>query len=250
MALSFIQHLTDIPFAVIGHRGAAGIAPENTLKSFSTALDHGCCAIELDVYTSHYLDGSPELLVIHDKTLNRTTNGSGFVGEFDVEYLRSLNAGEGERIPLLAEVVSLLHDHASQTGTTPALNVELKGPNTAAPLASSMKLPDMSKMLASLPLLVSSFDHHEVLKFRELQPTCEIALLYRRYRDDWAKAARAAKASAINIDRKIATQERVGAIRDAGYAVFVYTVNTVAEAEKLKAMGVSGVFSDRPDILL
>jgi len=244
MTLSFTEHLADVRFAVIGHRGAAGIAPENTIKSFAAAVQLGCAAIELDVFASRYVDGSPELLVIHDDSLNRTTNASGFVGDFDVEYLRSLDAGDDERIPLLAEVIALLDDHRVQQGLTVGLNIELKGPNTAAPIAQSARTMD------SIPVLVSSFNHRELATFRELQPACEVAPLFSRYRDDWAEIAGELGAVAININRKIVTEERVDAIRSAGYAVFVYTINTQAEAARLEAMGVSGVFSDRPDLLL
>ena len=86
-----------------GHRGAAGYAPENTLQAFRLAIDMGCPWIELDVHT---VEG--ELLVIHDDELARTTNGHGRVSTSSLQYLRSLDAGMGERIPMLNEVLDII----------------------------------------------------------------------------------------------------------------------------------------------
>src|SRR6476646_6451219 len=90
-------------FLIIGHRGAAGLEPENTLRSFTRALRIGVDAIELDVYC---VDG--KLVVIHDDTLERTTNGRGDVMAMSYDALRRLDAGSGERIPTLDEVLDLV----------------------------------------------------------------------------------------------------------------------------------------------
>ena len=84
----------DIPFPIIGHRGAAGLEPENTLRSFSRAVRLGVDAVELDVHWVH-----DELIVIHDDTLERTTNGTGPLDSISLAELRELDAGAGERIP-------------------------------------------------------------------------------------------------------------------------------------------------------
>ncbi len=97
-----------------GHRGARGHEPENTLRSVRQALELGANGIEVDV---HPADG--RLVVIHDDTLNRTTNGAGLVAEKTFSYLRSLDAGQGERIPTLEEVFDVVNRRA-------VINVELK----------------------------------------------------------------------------------------------------------------------------
>ena len=107
----------------IGHRGAKGYKPENTLPSFKHAMDLGCDWLELDVY---FVSG--ELLVIHDKSVDRTTNGKGNVEDLPLDYLRSLDAGDGAPIPTLNEVLCLVNNQCG-------VNVELKGKNTAQPVS-------------------------------------------------------------------------------------------------------------------
>src|SRR5260370_42289602 len=106
-----------------GHRGASGHEPENTVRSVRRALELGADGIEVDVY---FADG--QLVGIHDDTLERTTNGHGRVMEKSFAYLRSLDTGLGEKIPTLAEIFDAVNRRA-------VVNVELKGPRTAAPVS-------------------------------------------------------------------------------------------------------------------
>src|SRR4051794_29972802 len=106
-------------FLIIGHRGAAGLEPENTLRSFARAIEIGVDAIELDVYCV-----DDRLVVIHDDTLERTTNGRGEVMKSTFAALRQLDAGRGERIPTLEEVFAAVPERLT-------VNVELKGSGTA-----------------------------------------------------------------------------------------------------------------------
>ena len=114
-------------FLVIGHRGVPSLKPENTLASFELALELGAAGIELDV---HRVDD--ELVVIHDDRVDRTTNGKGPVSQFTLQDLGELDAGEGEKIPLLAEVLSVVQDRH-------LVNVELKGNQTGELLAEFLK---------------------------------------------------------------------------------------------------------------
>ena len=115
-------------FLVIGHRGATGYEPENTLRSFEKALQLGCSWIELDV---HVVDD--QIVVIHDDDLSRTTNGFGLVSTSSFKYLRSLDAGKGEQVPTLQEVMELI-------GQRCRVNVELKGKGTARVLSTLLRL--------------------------------------------------------------------------------------------------------------
>jgi glycerophosphoryl diester phosphodiesterase len=241
---TFSDLLIAHDFIVIGHRGAAGLAPENTLQSFALALQWGCPMLELDVYASSYENGVTELIVIHDAKLNRTTSGRGAVSEYSIERLRTLDAGNGQQIPLLSEVVSLVRQH-EQTARHPiTLNIELKGPDTALPTA------DFLSAEPKLPVLISSFNHKELQLFREQAANVPVAPLYDRYRSDWHTTATKLGASAVNLSAKIVTSERVRAMQRAGFAVFVYTVNSLEEGLQLKEMGVNGIFTDRPDKLM
>jgi glycerophosphoryl diester phosphodiesterase len=217
------------PVLVVGHRGAAGLLPENTLPSFRRAFACGVGAIELDVYA---IEG--ELLVIHDDTLDRTTDGHGPLAGANLAALRKLDAGGGWPIPFLDEVVSILPPGIG-------LNVELKGADTAAPLArfiTDSPIPD---------LLVSSFDHAELARFHALSPGTRVAPLFDRWTDDaWSIAARFG-AWGVNLSRRIATPERLAHARSLGLKTLVYTVNDLDAARAFITNGATGVFTDFPD---
>src|SRR5208283_430434 len=140
-----------------GHRGARGHEPENTLRSVWKALELGANGIEVDV---HLADG--RLIVIHDDTLDRTTNGAGSVAEKSFSYLRSLDAGQGERIPTLAEVFDAANRRA-------VINVELKGPGTAAPVVRLINRYVRAGGWRYEDFLVSSFDLAQIQTAKELQ---------------------------------------------------------------------------------
>ncbi len=217
------------PVVVIGHRGAAGLVAENTLASFRRAYAAGVGAVELDV---HLVDG--ELVVIHDDTLERTTNGSGPVAAASLERLRALDAGAGERVPLLSEVVVELPRGVG-------LNVELKGSGTALPVARFLgRHPD-------LDVLVSSFDHVELEHFRRQDPHTRVAPLYSRWRGDPWQTAERLDAWAVNLSHRAVTPERLREAAERGLRTFVYTVNDLEAARRLIALGASGVFTDYPD---
>jgi glycerophosphoryl diester phosphodiesterase len=216
-------------FMIIGHRGAAGLEPENTLRSFRRALELGVDAIELDVHRVE-----DELVVIHDDTLERTTNGQGPVAGLSLTALRELDAGHGEMIPLLDEVLDLV-------GGRVLVNVELKGPGTASVLARKLS------QRGTAGLLVSSFDHSQLLELHALAPEAKTAPLFGRSRLGMFGTARRLSAWSINVSRRLATAPRLRAIRRRGYRSLIYTVNDPAEATWLRSNGADGIFTDYPD---
>ena len=217
---------------VVGHRGAAGLAPENTLASFAKAVALGVDGVELDVHLT--LDG--HLAVIHDERVDRTTDGSGAVAAMKLDALRRLDAGGGTRIPTLAEVLDAVP-------AAVAVHVELKGTGTAAPLARCIGGLDR-------PVLVSSFDHAELARFHALCPRIRCAPLFAHWRPGALATARALDAWSVNLSDRIATMGNVAALRQADYACLVYTVNEPGRARELRGLGVAGVFTDHPDRLL
>ncbi|HET6470547.1 MAG TPA: glycerophosphodiester phosphodiesterase family protein [Pseudomonadales bacterium] len=221
--------MPDDGFLIIGHRGAAGLEPENTLRSFARALEIGVDAIELDVYC---VEG--HLVVIHDDTLERTTNGHGEVMQTSFAALRRLDAGRGERIPTLAEVFAVVPN-----GFT--VNVELKGKGTAEPVARCIAEH------AHVDALVSSFDHAELTRFHHVAPKARTAPLFHRASTRMFDIAAALEAWSINLSEKLATAERLAGIGDRGYRSLVYTVNDPAVAERLRSAGATGIFTDYPD---
>ena len=218
----------------IGHRGACGHEPENTLSSFNLAVAMGSPWIELDVYS---VEG--ELLVIHDDSLERTTNGVGEVMASSLEYLRSLDAGGGQQIPSLREVTELVDQRCS-------INVELKGPDTALPV---------SRFLAGLcdegwdshAFLLSSFDHAELAK---ADPRFRRGALFNRASPDYFTRTADLHAYSINLSSRLVSRELIDEAHSNGLKVYVYTVNEADEIRQMDMLGVDGVFSDFPDRVL
>jgi glycerophosphoryl diester phosphodiesterase len=226
-------------FTVFGHRGAAGLIPENTLPGFRKALDLGCKGIELDVHRVLDQDRCPRLCVIHDANVDRTTNRKGNVVDFSAEELSAMDAGDGAGVPLLDEVIALL-----PTSPAVVLNIELKGKNTAALTA------DLIQALPELSVLVSSFDHQELSRFRAQDPDTPVAPLFHRRKPAMTQTAQQLQAASINISLSMATPALIAQCQEAGFPVLVYTVNAYSDAERLKAMGVAGIFTDRPDLMM
>jgi glycerophosphoryl diester phosphodiesterase len=218
----------------IGHRGAKGHLPENTLPSFELAVEMGCDGIELDVYA---VQG--ELIVIHDKDLERTTNGAGKVMDQPLTYLRSLDAGNGEQIPTLREVLELIDRRCR-------VNVELKGPGTALP-ASRLLGEFCSKGWHADDFLVSSFDHAEL---GGADPKYPRGVLFGRLPRNLFQRAKDLGAWSVNFDRRTVTAPLIEDVHEQGYQALTYTVNEESDIRQMIDCGVDGMFSDFPDRVL
>ncbi|MFT7219635.1 MAG: glycerophosphoryl diester phosphodiesterase [Candidatus Azotimanducaceae bacterium] len=232
--MNTLKQGVEMPTLCIGHRGAKGHYPENTLPSFAYAIELGCDWIELDV---HLVED--ELVVIHDSTVNRTTNGTGRVDAYSLADLRALDAGGGAQVPTLTEVTNLL---AGRCG----LNVELKCPGTANAVSRALhELIDAG--WSSEQILVSSFDHQELAKtdatFRRG------ALFAKRMKDEW-ESAESLGAYSVNFSLKDVDQALVDLAHARGYKIFVYTVNKPKDIQTILNLGVDGIFSDFPDRVL
>ena len=238
--------MMDLP-KLIGHRGLAGVAPENTLPAFEAARAHQLQWVELDAK----LCGSGELVVFHDNTLNRTTNGTGRVSEHSYATLKQLDAGawfndafKGTRIPLLAEVLDYL---ASQHM---AVNIELK-PNrgdykqTATAVATLLKTLPSAKRL---PILISSFSLQSLRAARDCMPDIPRGLLleHKKSFSEILTLIHETKSICFNYDNALINPELVRKLNAQNIPTLVWTVNDVERAKALFALGVSGVFSDHP----
>ena len=215
-------------FLVIGHRGVPSLKPENTLASFELALELGAAGIELDVYRVE-----DELVVIHDDQVDRTTNGKGPVNRFTLQDLRALDAGQGEKIPLLAEVLSIVQDQH-------LVNVELKGDETGELLAEFLRV---NRNYQS-QVLVSSFKYNELHKFTALCPDVKTAVLSAKLDQRAIRALRETNAYSMNLSNRGVKSEDVATLREMNVRVMVYTVNDLSRASELRGMNVFGVFTD------
>ncbi len=216
----------------IGHRGAAGHAPENTLRSFEKAVLLGCDMIELDVH----LCGSGELVVIHDETVDRTTDGVGLVSGLSLNELKLLNAGEGEEIPTLDEVLSLLRGMIK-------LNIELKGLGTAKPVY------DLVQGLGwdNNDLTLSSFNWDMLMKYRVLDSNAKLGVLTFKNHGEAMGFAEKIDAYSINPYHLLLKKKYVDEAHNKGFKVYPWTPNKEWEIKQAINKGVDGVISDYPD---
>jgi glycerophosphoryl diester phosphodiesterase len=238
----------DLP-RVIGHRGAAQRAPENTLAGFRKAAELGCKAVEFDVRLT--LDG--KAVVFHDETLERVTDGVGRVDATLFDVLRALDAGtsfdqayKGERIPSLEAVFALLK------GLGLKFDLELKtDARNAQALAESVARTLDRQWPREMPQpLVTSFEHAAISAFARSAPHIPCGYLTQGLAYDWWRQAERLGAAAVVCDHKPLSLDGVRAVKDAGYPLFVYTVNHPHRAEELIGWGVDGVISDAPDRIL
>lgn len=231
---------------IIAHRGASTLAPENTIAAFAKASEIGARWCECDVGVM--ADGT--LLVIHDDTVDRTTNSSGSWDSWGYGELRRLDAGAWfsptyrfERIPELADVVSFAN--ATQT----SFNIELK-PRAAGKRRDTL-VENLEVALQSFKnksgLLISSFDHELLSAVRQALPELPLAWLCTPAEvraGSWREASQI-ECTAIHPCGQDLTEADVHEMLDAGFDVNVWTVNTLEEARTAAKWGVSGIFTDR-----
>jgi len=222
------------------HRGASLRAPENTLAAFALAVDAGADGIECDVHLSR--DGVP--VVIHDETLERTTDGRGEVSRHALRELRALDAGswfgarwQGERIPTLEEVFSLV-------GSTVRVNVEIKSP------AAGRAVLELVSAWPEARVLVSSFDHRLLSAMRRASTTLPLGYLSesRLWRRGVTRAvAGGAESFHPRIDRL--SPAMLKSCHAAGLKVFPWTVDAPQQMRALLRRGVDGWFTNEPATL-
>ncbi len=217
---------------VIAHRGASGYAPENTLKAFRTAWQMSADMVELDAQETS--DG--HLVCIHDFELPRTTNGEGYVGELTYREIKELDAGQGEKVPLLSEVLDFAKDRIGVNIEVKALNVEKR----------ILGLVTEREMLDSV--MFSSFMHNTVRVIKNLNAYARTAIILSEPRDDAVRYTLDLGANAINPPFETLTPELVTGAHEARLEVFPYTMNDASSMRKLLSIGVDGLITDLPDV--
>jgi len=222
----------------IGHRGAMGHEPENTIRSFKKALALDVDAVELDVYVCK----TGELVVMHDDKIDRTTNGTGYTEEKTFAELRELDAGKGELIPTLEEVLDVVDKKV-------IVNIELKGNNTALATCQVIKKYIKENGWSEDDFMVSSFDHHELNKFKQLYPQISIGALVDGIPLSYADCAVQLNAQSINLNLEFINQDFVNDAHDKGLKVYVWTVNDYDDISKIKALNIDGIFCNYPERL-
>lgn len=227
---------------VIAHRGGSKWAPENTMAAFAKSLKAGADGVELDIHRCK----SGELVVIHDETLERTTDGSGYVKDKTWDELSKVSAGkwfgkdfENERLPLLKDVLNLADGKM-------IVNIEIKN----API----EYPGIEDDLASLlkeykhpdKILISSFDHELIRRVHEKLPDIEVAFLDAGIVADVGEYATKIGAKAWNAGHSELRADAVSRAHKSGLAVNVWTVNGNQKWDQAMEMQVDGIVTDDP----
>jgi glycerophosphoryl diester phosphodiesterase len=220
----------------IAHRGAKGYEPENTLQAFQKALDLKADGIELDVHLS--ADG--HIIVIHDETIDRTTNGLGFVNNLSLSELKSFLIADQLEIPTLNEVFDL-------TDKKCLINIELKGAGTASKVVALIEEYISDKNWNYEHFIISSFDWNMLEEVHILNSNIAIGVLTEENLDAALAFAEVVKAKAIHPDYQLLNQENTKEIQQKGFLVLPWTVNSEEDIQKIKSYNVDGIISDFPD---
>ncbi|HIC82003.1 MAG TPA: glycerophosphodiester phosphodiesterase [Kiloniellaceae bacterium] len=245
---------------VMGHRGALALAPENTLASIVAAANAGVTWVEFDVM----LTGDRQPVLMHDKTLKRTTGMPGAMAETPLSVVSGLDASAGFarkrgaaaaaafrgrddcRVPTLEETVACL----LALDLTP--NVEIKPTPGMAEETAAVALERLLPLWPEdrLPPLISAFEWDALTVAREMAPQWPRGLLSHKFPKDWETAIARYDCASLHVNWRHLGKTKVQAVKAAGYTVASYTVNQLAVARRLVKMGVDCLITDRPDRLL
>lgn len=221
----------------IGHRGAMGHEPENTLASIKKAIDLGADGFEIDVFKC--LSG--EIVLFHDKHLDKLTNGEGLVENKSLTDLKKLSVlGTENKIPTLEEVLNIINKQVF-------LNIELKGKNTAKASLELVEKFINQKKISSQNILFSSFNWNELEKLRELNSDVKIALITENDPLLAIETAKKLKAFAINPNYKDLNKKNIKIIHNNDFKIYTWTVNKKRDISKMKLLKVDGIITDFPD---
>jgi glycerophosphoryl diester phosphodiesterase len=222
----------------IGHRGAKGYVAENTIESIQKALDFGVEGIEIDVHVC----ASGELVVFHDFTLDRMTNGTGEVGKLSLSELKKLRVNGQFLIPTLEEILDVINKKCF-------LNIELKGKHTASKTCEVIQKYIKEKAWNYSGFLVSSFQHHELEAVFKIDKNIPLGVLTKANVDEAIEFAETINAIAIHPNFALLTSDNVKRAQEKGYKVYTWTVNDTKTIQRMKKYGVDGIISDVPDRL-
>jgi glycerophosphoryl diester phosphodiesterase len=220
----------------IGHRGAKGYEPENTLISFQKAIDIGVDGIELDVHLSS--DGA--IMVIHDETIDRTTNEKGVVNKLSLQELKTFQIEKENTIPTLIEVFDLVNKRCF-------INIELKGKGTSKPIINLIEHYIEEKNWEYSHLIISSFDWTALQEVRKWNPKIPVGVLTHTDLDLAIAFAKFIKAETIHPYFHLLNTENTQKMQNEGFKVFAWTVNEIEDIQKIKSFHVNGIISDFPD---
>ena len=230
----YINYMNDSKkhMIIIAHRGASAYEPENTLRSFKRAIEMGADMIELDVRLSR----DRHLVIMHDNEVDRTTNGHGFVKEKTLSELKKLDAGMGESVPTLEEVIALLKGKAGFV-------IELKDLGTEEGVISLIKEKDLIEHV-----FIVSFNQNLLKRIKDLESKVKTGLILLSSSDP-IRLAKECQADAVAPFHEFITSDLIEKAHKNNLKIITWTVDNQGEAESLRDAGIDGIVTNKPDIL-
>lgn len=235
-----------MPRTIFAHRGLSSVAPENTLVAIGSCAENKVKWFETDVDILG--DGTP--VVIHDTHLDRTTNRTGSIYNLSAADLKGIDAGawfgreyRGQKLPTLAQLVELMNKKELNG------NIELKpngqGAEKALELIDAV-IAELGKLDDDREVVISSFDHLALAEFKRRAPQYRVAALMtpEMLATNWRSTLELLGAEVVHPDHAALTRENVKALKDAGYEINAWTVNTRGRANELLNWGVDGIITD------
>ena len=232
---------------LFAHRGFSGKYPENTLLAFRKAAELDIFGVEFDVH----LTADRQLVVIHDETIDRTSNGSGFVKDMTLKELRQYDYGKwfgeqfaGEKIPTLLEVLAVFKE------TDHILNIEIKSDIFEYKGIEQLISEEIEMAGIQERIIISSFNHESIQRFHQLQPTIQTGVLFSSLIVDIDSYVNSLPGDALHIHYYHIYRHAIQRVIEDGCTVRAFTVNDTAIARQLQTAGIEAIFTDIPDIIL
>lgn len=228
---------------IFAHRGSAGTHPENTMAAFKEAERVGADGVEIDIHLSK----DNQIVVIHDATLDRTTDGLGKVRDLTLKQLKQLNVTHFstefryEKIPALSEVLSWME------GNSLTLNIEVKSLMTVYPGFEERIVDEIRNFKLEHRIIFSSFNHHSLHKLHTLNPYIESAILYSEKLYEPYEYAKRLGAEGLHSNYRTTSKDSIIEARNNGVPMRVYTVNDEKEMEKFIRAGCEAIITDFPE---
>ncbi len=219
---------------IYGHRGSSAFEPENTMRAFARAFQDGAKGIEFDIR----LTKDKQIVIIHDETINRTSNGSGLVRDLTYEELQKFDFGKGEKIPLLKDVLKLY-------GNRFWLNIEIKEIGL-----EDLLIELLTELNIIKKIVISSFIKEPLEKIKEIISTYNTAFLYSLKKVNLTYIKQELKCDGIHPSKNNITKRVLTKAKEMNLAIRVWTVDNPKNALKLVKMGVDGIITNNPKLII
>lgn len=232
---------------IFAHRGSSGTYPENTISAFTDAMKLPITGVELDVQLSQ--DG--QIVVIHDETINRTSNGQGFVKDMTFSQLQTYDFGikfgrkfAGEKIPLLLDVLTLYQP------THHFINIELKTNVIRYEGIEEKVVALLAEKNLGHRIIISSFNDESIRLIKKLNPSIQTAVLTMKKLEEPFHYLQKVGAESLHISKKSIHKPSIQQLISQGVSVRVFTVNNRWQLRRLKKLGVDAIFTDFPQKMM